>query len=434
MQPFASGFLLLIAATEAQPYRLARAIFQELIEIDTRHESTRAAESGARLLMAAGFPAEDVQVVGPKPDKMNLVARLRGRGPGNPVLLLAHLDVVEARREDWSIDPFRLLEKDGFFYGRGTADDKSMAAIFLASLIQYRREGLRPDRDIVVALTADEENEADNGVAWLFAHRPELIAADMVINEGGGGRIRNGRYLYNAVQTTEKTYVSFLLETTDRGGHSAVPRAENPIYRMAAALQRLSRHRFSVRLNDTTRAFFGAGDRIENGRVAADMKAVARTGATAAVQRLSQDPFFNAQMRTTCVPTRMEAGHADNALPQTVRATVNCRLLPGESATDVQQTLAGALADPRISLSAKERPMPGPATRLGPSVLRVIERITSEIWRAGGIPAYGVSGLFHEMNDVRAHGRDERIGVRQFYQSRLFLYRLAKALAGEVRS
>jgi acetylornithine deacetylase/succinyl-diaminopimelate desuccinylase-like protein len=430
----------------------AHEIFKELIEINTTNSmgsTTRAAEAMAIRLRAAGLPAPDVKVLGPEPTKSNLVARLRGTGARRPLLLLAHLDVVEARREDWSTDPFVLLEKDGYFYGRGTTDDKAMAAICVANLIRYVREGYRPDRDLILALTADEEGGEANGVEWLLKTHRELMDAAYCLNEGGGGQIRQGLRVANTVQASEKVYESFWLEVKDRGGHSSLPTPENAIYRLSEGLSRLQAFRFPVRLNEVTRAFFSRESAIEKGPEGADMKAVLQDPPDSlATARLSERPYFNALLRTTCTPTRLEAGHADNALPQTARALVNCRMLPDDTPSEVQQTLIRVLADERITVTPMAPPRPSPPSPLTPEVLTPIERITEALWpgvpvvpvmstgatdglhlRRAGIPTYGVDGLFEDIDDVRAHGKDERLKVSSFYEGLEFLNRLVKSLS-----
>jgi acetylornithine deacetylase/succinyl-diaminopimelate desuccinylase-like protein len=427
-------------------------IYKQLVEINTvdpSGDNTRAAEAMAARLRAAGFPAGDVQVLAPQPRKGNLVARLRGTGRRRPLLLLAHLDVVEARREDWSVDPFTLLEKDGYFYGRGTGDDKAMAAIWIATLIRTRQEGYRPDRDIIVALTSDEEGGPANGVHWLVENHRDLIDAELALNEGGRGQIKDGRYLANGVQASEKVYESFRLETTSSGGHSSLPRKDNAIYRLAAGLGRLAAFDFPVRLSDVTRAYFDRMASIAPGPEADDMKAVLRTPPDAeALARLSLSPYHNALMRTTCVATRLEGGHADNALPQTARATVNCRILPGTPAGEVQATLVKAVADDGITITSLAPAKPSPPSPLQPDLMGPVEEVTRELWpgvpvvpvmgtgatdskylRAAGIPAYGTSGIFGDIDDVRAHGRDERILVRSLYEGQDYLYRLVKRLS-----
>jgi acetylornithine deacetylase/succinyl-diaminopimelate desuccinylase-like protein len=434
----------------------ARDIYKELIEINTTSSAgstTRAAEAMARRLRAAGLPAADLSVLGPEPNKGNLVARLRGRGTRKPLLLLAHLDVVEARREDWSTDPFVLLEKDGYFYGRGTTDDKAMAAIWVSNLIRYAREGYRPDRDLIVALTADEEGGDANGVEWLLKAHRELVDAAYCLNEGGGGQIKDGLRLANTVQASEKVYESFWLEVKDRGGHSSLPTAENAIYRLSTGLSRLAAFHFPARLNEVTRAFFSRQSAIATGPEAADMKAIlADPPDPQAISRLSERPYFNALLRTTCIPTRLEAGHADNALPQTARALVNCRMLPDETPSEVEQTLVRVLADEKITLMPLAPPRPSPPSPLAPEVLGPIERITEALWpgvpvmpvmstgatdglhlRRAGIPTYGVDGLFEDISDVRAHGKDERLKASSFYEGQEFLYRLVKSLSSTER-
>lgn len=431
--------------------QLARDVFRELIEINTTPSgnTTKAAEAMAARLLAAGFPKEDVRVLGPHPARGNLAARLRGSGPERPILLLAHLDVVEARREEWSVDPFTFLEHDGYFHGRGTLDDKSMAAIFIANLIRMHQEGVRPERDIIVALTADEEGGTHNGVQWLLANHRDLIDAQFALNEGGGGQIRNGKRLLNAVQASEKVYLSFRLQTTHEGGHSSRPGADNAIYQLARALTRVEKHRFPAKLTDVVSAYFARMSQIESGQLAEDMRAAsARQPNAAAIERLSHFPYFNALFRTTCVATRLEGGHAENALPQTARAVVNCRILPGESPAEVQRTLMRVIDDEKVEVTPIGEASPSPPSPLVPEVIGPIERVTRELWpgvpvvpvmstgatdglylRRAGIPVYGVSGLFGDVDDNRVHGRDERIGVNAFYDGLEFLYRLTKAFA-----
>ena len=432
--------------------QMTRDIFQQLIEINTTDSvgnTTVAAEAMAARLKAAGFPAEDVKVLGPNPRKGNLVVRFRGTGTRKPLLLLAHLDVVEALREDWSFDPFKFLEKDGYYYGRGTLDDKAMASIFVANLIRYKQEGFKPDRDIILALTADEEGGDYNGATWLVQNHRQLIDAEFGINEGAGGLTLNGKRLLNGVQASEKVFQSFVLEVKSNGGHSSLPTKDNAIYHLAEGLLRLSKYDFPVNLNEVTRTYFERSAKLESGQMAADLAAVAKPNPDpAAVARLSAIPSYNATMRTTCVATRLEGGHADNALPQTARALVNCRILPTETAAQTQQTLVKIVADSRISVTPKGTAQPSPPSPLNPAMMQPIEQITKEMWagvsvvplmstgatdsaplRNAGIPMYGVSGIFHDMNDVRMHGKDERIGVQEYYEGQEFLYRLVKALS-----
>ncbi len=429
---------------------LARAIFEELIEINTTDsvgDCTAAAKAMAARLEAAGLPKADIHVLGPNPRKGNLVARLRGTGQRKPLLLLAHLDVVEARREDWSFDPFVFREEGGYFYGRGTSDDKAMAAIFVANLIGYLGEGYKPDRDLIVTLTADEEGGTANGVEWLLANHRGLIDAEFGLNEGGGGQMKDGRRIANTVQATEKVFQSFRLEVKNPGGHSSLPVPDNAIYRLAEGLVRLSRHQFPVRLNEVTRLFFERSAATVPEPEASDRRAIAKNEKdAAAAQRLSAAAYLNARLRTTCVATMLEGGHAENALPQTARATVNCRMLPDEKPEDVQAAIVAALADSAISVTPIAPAKPSPPSPPSPAILGPIERVTEAMWpgvpvipvmsagatdslylRGGGIPVYGVDGIFEDVNDVRAHGRDERLLVRSFYEGQEFLYRLVKA-------
>jgi len=444
---------VLAAALANDPHQqLAHDVFKELIEINTTNSvgsTTRAAEAMAARLKAAGFPEDDVRVVGPNERKGNLVARLRGTGARRPLLLLAHLDVVEARKEDWSVDPFIFLEKDGYYYGRGTTDDKAMAAIWIATLIRFKQEGLKPDRDLIVALTADEEGGDFNGVQWLVANHRELIDADYALNEGGGGSIKDGKYLANRVQASEKVYQDFTLEVKNAGGHSSLPVKDNAIYHLAAGLARLAQFDFPVRLNEVTRAFFERMAATQPAPVGEAMRAVLRSPRPpGAVETLARLPYLNAMMRTTCVATMLQGGHAANALPQTATANVNCRMLPGEAPEDVRTTLLGVLADEAITVTPVAPAKPSSPSPLKPEVMGPIERITAEMWpgvivvpvmgtgatdglylRRAGIPTYGVDGIFEDVDDTRAHGRDERLGVKQFYDGQEFLYRLVKALS-----
>ena len=428
-------------------------VYRELVEINTTDsvgDNTRAAEAMAARLRAAGFPPADVQVLAPHPKKGNLVARLRGSGGGTPLLLLAHLDVVEARREDWSMDPFTLIEKDGFFYGRGTSDDKAMAAIFVDLLVQLKREGFTPSRDVILALTADEElgsSSPYNGVRWLLANHRPMIDAGLAINEGGGGELRGGRPLVNRIQTSEKVPLSFRLEVTNPGGHSSRPTRNNAIYQLAEGLVRLSAFQFPVRLSEATRVYFERAAALRPGQVGEDMRAVAGpTPDPAALARLSADTVYNAFLRTTCVATRLEAGHANNALPQTARAVVNCRILPDDSPEDVQKVLTDVVGGGPIAVTPMGEPFASPPSPLDADLLARVERITALMWpgalvlpsmgtgatdsrwlRAAGIPSYGVSGLF--LGETRAHGKDERMGVKELYAGREFLSRLVRELA-----
>jgi len=433
--------------------RAARALFAELVGINSTHDhgaTTPAARAVARRLLAAGFPARDIVIAGPHPARQNLVARLRGSGARKPILLLAHLDVVEARREDWSLDPFKLTEKDGYFYGRGTSDIKDMAAIYVQTLIRLKRERVPLDRDVILALTADEEGGGDNGVQWLLANRRPLIEAAYVINgDGGDPLMREGRVYARNVQAAEKVYMDLRLEVRNPGGHSSLPVKDNAIYRLSAALTRLAAHEFPARLNEISRAYFSRAAVSEPDTIAARMRMVGESGDTAAMRRLSAgSPWLNAVLRTTCVATRLEGGHANNALPQTAAANVNCRMLPDERPEEVVATIQRVVGDTAVQVTVTSPPVPSPPSPLVPEVLEPVDSITAAMWpgaavvpsmetgatdglflRNAGIPVYGVSGVPLEADDIRAHGRDERIRVEAYYQGLEFSYRLVRALA-----
>jgi len=459
--PFSALTLMLAlecspAPAQTQPppeYRsLAHEIFAELISINTTQSrgATPASRAIAARLRAAGFAEDDLVLAGPRPENLNLVVRLRGRGAGRPILFIAHLDVVEARAEDWTVDPWTLTERDGWFYGRGTLDIKCEVTDLVTNLIRLKKERFAPARDIIVALTDDEEGGDANGAAWLLANRRELVDAEYVINaDAGGAQIQNGRRVRNPIQTGEKGYVTWQLEVTNPGGPSALPRPDNAIYRLADALTRLAHYDFPVRLNETTRAWFLSLAEREQGQLREDLRAVTRTPPDdAAVRRLSEVPFYNSTMRTTCVVTMVEGGHAENALPQRARATIQCRLLPGDDPAGVQATLARVIADTGVSITMVGQPIPSSVSPLRQDLFLSIERITSEMWpevqtlpvmdpwtsdgahfRRAGIPVYGLSGIFFDMNDNRAHGKDERVGVREFYEGVEFMHRVMRTLA-----
>ena len=432
---------------------LARDILRELVAIRTVHpdgDNTAAARAMARRLLEAGFDAADVQVLEPAPLKGNLVARLRGTGELRPVLLLAHIDVVEAKREDWSdaLDPWTLTERDGWLYGRGTLDDKGSAAMFVANLIRLKREGWRPRRDVILALTADEEGGTHNGVAWLLKEHRALIDAEFAINEGGGGMLRRGRPGTFGVQVSEKMYLSFEIEATNAGGHSSLPVRDNAIYDLAGALDRISRLELPARVGPVARAYAASVAEGETGPMAAAMRAIASGNPAPDDLRLaSTNPRYNAQLRTTCVATRLEGGHADNALPQRARATVNCRLLPGEAEEAVRAELSRAAGE-RVQVRAKNALFASPATDPDSPVMRAIEREAQDLWpgvrvlpvmsagatdgsrlRNAGIPVYGVLPIFMEAADyARMHGRDERIPAKAFGDGLEYFRRLIMAL------
>jgi acetylornithine deacetylase/succinyl-diaminopimelate desuccinylase-like protein len=452
------GFLMALGAG-AEPLtanqQLAHGIYKELIEIDTTTatgDTKRAAEAMAARLKAAGFADEDLHVFSPAPRKGDLVARLHGTGTRKPILLLAHLDVVPALREDWSVDPFKLTEQDGYFYARGSSDDKYMAASFVTNLIRYRQEGYKPDRDIIVALETDEEilDHDALGIQWLLRNHRDLIDAEFALNEGGGVGVKDGKPIRNSVQTTEKVSLSYQLEVRDRGGHSSVPRKDNAIYRLAESLTKLSKFSFPVRLNDTTRAYFERTAQSVSEATAADIRAaLADKPDPSSFDRLSAIPFFNAQLRTTCVATMLQGGHAVNALPQLATAKVNCRIMPGEPVEEVKATLVRVLDDDQIAITQLEQPVLSAPSALNEEIMDAIEKLTQEFWpgaivlpvmssgatdgsylRNAGIPTYGHSGMANDINEFRAHGRDERVPVNSFYQGDEYLYRLVKMLSG----
>jgi acetylornithine deacetylase/succinyl-diaminopimelate desuccinylase-like protein len=434
----------------------SRRLLRELVALDTSAagSTTPAAERVREFLLAAGYAADDVVVAGSEPRRGNLVARLRGRGAGKPVLFLAHLDVVPALREDWTTDPYSLVEKDGYFYGRGTTDDKQFCAIFAAVFARLKREGVVPDRDLILALTTGEESGPDaetNGVIWLLENRRALVDAAYVINgDAAGGTIDpNGRYIGFGVQAAEKLYADFTLESTHQGGHSSRVVDENPIYSVARALARVEALRFPFKVNEITRAYFAFLAAHESGPRAADLKAIAaETPDRDAMARLANgDPGLNAQLRTTCVATETSAGHAPNALPQRARANVNCRIFPGEAPADVQDALVRAIDDPKVIVTHTSGVQSSPQPHVDPAVLALITKASEATWpgvpvvpvlevgatdglflRQAGYDVYGLNH-FQRDDDARAHGRDERIGIRQFDEAARFSYTLATLVA-----
>jgi acetylornithine deacetylase/succinyl-diaminopimelate desuccinylase-like protein len=442
---------LTLAAQSDAARTLQREILKQLVEINTSDSAghTRdAAEAMQKRLIAAGLPAADVQVLGYEPKYQNLVARLRGKNATlKPILLIAHLDVVDARKEDWSFDPYQFRELDGYYYGRGTLDDKFGAAMLVANFIRYKQEGFVPDRDIIIALTADEETTG-NSIQWLVNKRRDLVDADFALNaDAGGGEIKDEKFVAFTVQTAEKVYLSFQLEVKNKGGHSSLPEPDNAIYRLSEGLARLSRFSFPMRLNETTRAYFSGKAATQPPAIAADMHAVARTGDPAAARRLSKTPFYNSAMRTTCIATRLFAGHADNALPQVARATVNCRMLPSDPADSVEAVLKRVVGDTAIHFSRIDPVTPSPASPLRRDVMGPVEQLVRQMWpgaaivpemstgatdgaftRNVGIPTYGVAAVFEKIDDDRSHGKDERIRVKSYHDAAEFWYELVKLL------
>ncbi|HXW89117.1 MAG TPA: M20/M25/M40 family metallo-hydrolase [Terriglobales bacterium] len=464
-----SLLLFFLSVSQAQiddaTRRLSHDIFQQLIEInstDSVGSVTTAAEAMAQRLRDAGFADSDLRILGPNDRKKNLVVRLHGTGKHKPVLLIGHLDVVEAHPDDWTTDPFRFVEKEGFYYGRGTQDMKSGDAIMVTTLIRFKNEGYTPERDIILALTADEEGGQSNGVDWLLKNQRDLIDAEFVFNHDGGGILsEHGKPVMMTVDATEKLYADFQLSVTNPGGHSSLPTPDNAIYHLAEGLARLERYRFPFELNQVTRAYYESMAKVETGERAADMKGILREPPdTAAIARLSRDPIDNSTLHTTCVATRFNAGHANNALPQRAEAIVNCRILPGHSGEEVRQELMKILADPKITVryvnssgdildrASDRRSLPPPPLRR--DVFAPLEKITSEMWpgipvipematgasdgiytMSAGMPTYGIAGIAIDRDDIRAHGRDERLGIQSFYQGVDFYYRYLKAVTSE---
>ncbi len=442
---------------------LAREIFKQLIEINTTDSVgnvTTAADAMAARLRDAGFADKDVIVAGPNDRKKNLVARIHGTGKRKPLLFIGHLDVVEARREDWTTDPFQFVEKDGYFYGRGTEDMKEGDAILVTNFIRLKKEGFSPDRDLILALTADEEGGDFNGVDWLLKTHRDWIDAEYCINlDGGEFEKQQGKRLLAAIQASEKVYADFQLESLNPGGHSSVPSADNAIYHLAGALTRLQAFSFPVQISEITRNYFERTADLTSGQLAADLRAAAKQPPNApAIERLSAIPYYNALLRTTCVATLLSGGHAPNALPQTARANVNCRIFPGEDPEQVRRTLERVVADPKVTVTpVSQRAADGtlvplvsvPPSPLLPELTQAVDKTVHSMWgnlpvvatmstgatdgkitRIAGIPTYGVACLFFNREDNRAHGKDERIGVQDFYEGIEFNYRLIRALSG----
>jgi acetylornithine deacetylase/succinyl-diaminopimelate desuccinylase-like protein len=464
---FVSALTAQTNALPPQDRELARAIFQQLIETNTTDSvgsTTVAADAMRKRLLDAGFPADDVVVLGPNERKGNMVARYRGRiGSGlKPVLLIGHIDVVEARRSDWTTDPFQLVEKDGYFYGRGTQDMKDSDAAMVESFIRMKREGVVPDRDIILALTADEEGGKSNGVDWLLKNHRDLVEAAFALNpDAGGPELDKGKATSMELEATEKLYADFRVTATNPGGHSSLPRPDNAIYEVADALARLEKSPFPLETNEVTRVYFAQVAGTKSGQVAEDLKAV--SGATpdaGAAARLSKDPEYNSLLHTTCAATMLSAGHAPNALPGSAVANVNCRILPGHSQEEVRQDLIRIFANPKLRVeyvsdagevfaTGSDRKSMAPPP-LNPLVLATLKATVEKLWPGipvipemetgasdsiytmnAGIPSYGFSGMGVDRDDVRAHGRDERIRVVDFYTGVEFEYLYLKALTAK---
>jgi acetylornithine deacetylase/succinyl-diaminopimelate desuccinylase-like protein len=453
-----------LAQTNPAMNQEARAILQQLIEINTTASVgnvSKAAEAMAKRLLDAGFPESDVLVAGPNQRKHNLVVRYRGTGQRAPILFIGHLDVVEARREDWSMDPFRFIESDGFFYGRGTRDMKSGDALLIATFVRLKREGYQPDRDLILALTADEEGGDDNGVDWLLKEHKPWIDAQYCINlDGGEFEKLRGQRVLAGLQASEKVYADFQFQASNPGGHSSVPGTENAIYQLAAALTKLEKFSFPVHINDVTRSYFLESSRLTTGQLSADLRAAAKQPPeTSAIQHLTNMPYYNSLLRTTCVATMLTGGHAPNALPQMARATVNCRIFPGEDPQEVRLTLERVVHDAKLTVTlVDEKTSDGqsipvltvPPSPLLPELVTAYTDSLAAFWpglpvvptmstgasdgkylRVAGIPTFGIACMFFDMEDDRSHGKDERVGVQDFYDGLGFSYRFMKTLSSK---
>jgi acetylornithine deacetylase/succinyl-diaminopimelate desuccinylase-like protein len=442
---------------------LAHDIFQQLVEIDTSHSGGSvdpAAEAARQRLLQAGFPASDISIEGPREGKLNLIVRLQGASPSRSILIFAHLDVVDAKRSDWSTDPFRFIEKDGYFYGRGTQDIKENVAIALATFIRLKREKFVPKRDIWLMLTADEEAGPDDGMDWLVQHKSELFRnfAFAINLDAGGVVLRNGQPLSVGFEATEKTYADFKLSASDPGGHSSLPHPGNPILRLAAALDRLQATPFPAKLNPVTRDFFThQADSLEPQARRLAPAALAPDAAPQALEALANTgTFTNALMRSTCVPTRIDGGHANNALPQSATANINCRILPGDSPAEVERELVEKLADPQIVVrycSSQGRCGNAPQAQTLMSVaedapaLNALRSVSGKLWPGipvhpemetgmsdsvytlgAGLATYGISGVGIDEDDDRSHGRDERLRSAAFYEGLTFFYEFVREL------
>ncbi len=443
---------------------LALSIYRQLININTTDSVgsvTAASKAMEQRFVDAGFPSSDIYVGGPNDRKENLVVRYHGSGAHPSILFIGHLDVVEARREDWTTDPFQFTEKDGYYYGRGTQDMKDGDAILVTTFLRLHKEGFKPDRDLILALTADEEGGQSNGVDWLLRNHPELMKAAFAFNpDGGGVDLDHGKAITAGVDASEKLYADYQLVVTNPGGHSSLPVPDNAIYHLADALQRLQNYQFPFELNAITRAYFEKLATLEPAKTATDIKAILATPPdAAAIARISAQPEWNSTLHTTCVATRLLAGHANNALPQMAQANVNCRILPGHSREEVRQDLIRIFDDGKITVKyvddgggihsgAPESKGPPPVA-LQPEVMQPLEKLVAVYWpgtpvvpdmatgasdsvftNAAGIPTYNWSAIELETSDVRAHGKDERLPEESFFKSVQFWHEYVKMLTG----
>jgi acetylornithine deacetylase/succinyl-diaminopimelate desuccinylase-like protein len=447
------------AAAQARPDQAAfRDLYRELVETNTTLSSgscTLAAELMAARLRAAGFADNQLTLfaVPDHPKEGGLVAVYPGTSATTkPVLLVAHIDVVEARREDWERDPFKLVEEKGYFYARGASDDKAMAAAWVDTLIRFKQENYRPTRTVKLALTCGEEtNGAFNGIEWLAANRRELIDAEFALNEGGGGTSDGkGKVVGQSVQVGEKTFANFRLETRNPGGHSSAPVRANAIYQLSRALVALDKHEFPLEMSDTTRRFFRGSGAARNDEIGKAMMALAENPKNAAAEAIvNKDPFLHSNLRTTCVATLLDGGHAPNALPQRAGANVNCRIFPGHTIDEVRRELARVIADPGVTITALPpvRPSP-PAPPLAEHIIGPMQKLAARYWPgipvipsmangytdatflgAAGIPTYGIPGMWSDPDGNGAHGLNERMEVRSVYIGRDYMFDLVKAYA-----
>jgi len=437
-----------------------RATYKELVETNTTlsaGDCTLAAQRMAAHLQAAGYPDADVRIFVPEghPKEGGLIAVLHGTDPKlKAILMLAHIDVVEAKREDWTRDPFTLIEEDGYFYGRGTSDMKAQAAIWVDNMVRFREEGFKPKRSIKLALTCGEEtNSALNGAGWLAEHERAAIDAQLALTEGVDGDLdAQGRRIALEILAAEKVSQNFVFEVTNAGGHSSRPVPDNAIYHLVRAVDRVSRYEFPVQLDDANRAYFTGMAKIVGGEQGAAMRAVVANPAdSAAVAVLDKDVNWHAMLRTTCVATMLSAGHATNALPQRARANINCRIFPGVTREAVLAQLTKIADDPAVTVSIPEVRGPiAPPAPLTPEILKPIEAVAHQLWpgvpvvaalepgasdaqfmNPAGIPTYGVTGIFTDPDGGHIHGLNERVRVQSVYEGRTFLYRLVKIYSNQ---
>ena len=448
-----------IAQESPRPDQLAfRDLYKELVETNTTLSSgscTLAAERMAARLKAAGFADDQLTLFATpeNPKEGGLVAVYPGTSKtAKPILLIAHIDVVEAKREDWERDPFVMVEENGYFYGRGTADDKAQAAVWIDTLIRFKQQEYKPKRTVKVALTCGEEtNGAFNGAQWLAANKRDLIDAEFALNEGGGGDSDGkGKLLGQSVQVGEKTFANFRLETRNPGGHSSAPVPANAIYQLANALTRIAGYQFPVEMTDTTRRFFAEAGAARADDVGKAMVAISKNPQDKAAEAIvNTDPFLHSNLRTTCVATLLDGGHAANALPQRAGANINCRIFPGHSIESIRDELAKVIGDDGVTITqlAPKRPAP-PAPPLDPKVIGPMQKLVDTYWPgfkvvpamangytdatflgAVGIPTYGIPGMWGDPDGNGAHGLNERMEVRSVYVGRDYMFDLVKAYA-----